>query len=147
MVSSCENKRVMAAGSQTCCLCQSSDCCSAAQQITPSGCGAIKASKLRCTLDDSAHRPIPFSPLLVEWFRSVCSLQVVELQGPLFCLSWCKRKKWLLVGGKAQLHVFNVCHLIYAAFRSNITCASTACAKSAPACVLNSICVVCWSPQ
>jgi len=36
-------------------------------------------------------------------------LQVVELDGPLFCLSWCKRKRWLLVGGKAQLHVYSVC--------------------------------------
>ena len=39
-------------------------------------------------------------------------LQVVELDGPLFCLSWCKRKRWLLVGGKAQLHVYSVCSAV-----------------------------------
>lgn len=40
---------------------------------------------------------------------NISRLQVVELDGPLFCLSWCKRKRWLLVGGKAQLHVYSVC--------------------------------------
>ena len=49
----------------------------------------------------------------VFWLKlqlpTVSSLQVVELVGPIFCLSWCKRKQWLLVGGKAQLHVYNAC--------------------------------------
>ncbi|KAA6425225.1 MAG: hypothetical protein FRX49_04720 [Trebouxia sp. A1-2] len=39
------------------------------------------------------------------WSDKGKQAQVVELDGPLFCLSWCKRKRWLLVGGKAQLHV------------------------------------------
>lgn len=34
--------------------------------------------------------------------------QVVTSEGPLFCLSWCKRKRWLLVGGNARLHIYNV---------------------------------------
>lgn len=33
-------------------------------------------------------------------------LQVVEHDGPLFCLSWCKRKQWLFVGGKGKLHAY-----------------------------------------
>ncbi|KAL3157712.1 hypothetical protein ABBQ32_012143 [Trebouxia sp. C0010 RCD-2024] len=42
------------------------------------------------------------------WSDKGKQAQVVELVGPIFCLSWCKRKQWLLVGGKAQLHVYNV---------------------------------------
>ncbi|KAL0052582.1 hypothetical protein WJX82_004239 [Trebouxia sp. C0006] len=42
------------------------------------------------------------------WSDKGKQAQVVELDGPLFCLSWCKRKRWLLVGGKAQLHVYSV---------------------------------------
>ena len=34
--------------------------------------------------------------------------QVITSEGPLFCLSWCKRKRWLLVGGNARLHIYNV---------------------------------------
>lgn len=47
--------------------------------------------------------------------------QVVTTEGPLFCLSWCKRKRWLLVGGNAQLHIYSVssCPAIT---RANLKC-------------------------
>lgn len=54
-------------------------------------------------------------------FHLLHNMQVVELDGPLFCLSWCKRKKWLLVGGKAQLHVYSVgCYLFTASQQHDI---------------------------
>ena len=48
-------------------------------------------------------------PVVLSQMLIASSLQVLDLVGPLFCLSWCARKQWLLVGGKAQLHVYNVC--------------------------------------
>ena len=39
--------------------------------------------------------------------------QVVTSEGPLFCLSWCKRKRWLLVGGNARLHIYNVSFCLF----------------------------------
>ena len=64
-----------------------------------------------CLLLLHNHIPTGTSPhrqstvLLLTVFPN---FQVIPLEGPLFCLGWCKRKRWVLVGGNARLHVFSV---------------------------------------
>ena len=38
-------------------------------------------------------------------------LQMVEYGGPAYSLGWCKRKQWLVVGGKAELRLYDVSHV------------------------------------